>query len=72
MKLAELVKLAGRRIEYDITLYDYRKCQFEFLKKYFTGDEILNDEKLSNMNVRYMTVHNDMIEVTVNKKGEKK
>lgn len=72
MKLAELVKLAGRLIEYDITLYDYRKCQFEFSKRYFTRDEILNDEKLSNMSVRYMTVHNDMIEVTVNKKREKK
>ena len=52
MKLGELAKLTGRYTKYDITLYDSKKYEFTYLTKYFTSDEILRDERLSNMTIR--------------------
>ena len=72
MKLGELAKLTGRYTKYDITLYDSKRYEFTYLTKYFTSDEILRDERLSNMTIRNIDVeYRDMIKIIVKKKKEK-
>lgn len=71
MKLGELAKLTDRYTKYDITLYDSKKYEFTYLTKYFTSDEIIRDERLSNMTIRNIDIeYRDMIKVIVKKKKE--
>ena len=73
MKLGELAKLTGRYTKYDITLYDSKRYEFTCLTKYFTSDEILRDERLSNMTIRNIDVeYRDMIKIIAKKKKEKR
>ena len=73
MKLGELAKLTGRYTKYDITLYDSKRYEFTYLTKYFTSDEILRDERLSNMTIRNIDVeYRDMIKIIAKKKKEKR
>lgn len=72
MKLGELAKLTGRYTKYDITLYDSKKYEFTYLEEFFTSDEILRDERLSNMTIRNIDIeYRDMIKIIVKKKKEK-
>lgn len=71
MKLGELAQLTDRYTKYDITLYDSKKYEFTYLTKYFTSDEILHDERLSNMTIRNIYVeYRDMIKIIVKKKKQ--